>query len=543
MGLRGPGARPKPKIIDHAVHDHGDPPWKADGLSRSDRVVAFLESLPITAGKLAGTTMTIRPWQREFIDAVYRVDDDGNRPVRTAVLSMARKNGKTQLAAGLALCHLLGPEAEQRGECYSAALTKDQASKLFLEMVAILNAFPPLGDRCNVQRFTKTIEVLNGDGAGSIYVALSADAGSKMGLSPSFVVYDELGSAPGRDLYDALDTATGARENPLMICISTQAPADFHVFSELIDYGLRVNSGDVDDPSFHLTLYRAPEDADPWDRASWIAANPALADFRSLEDVERQAAQARLVPSKESAFRNLILNQRISATARFINQREWALCAGAVDLQALPGRECFAGLDLSGGRDLTAFVMVFPRDDRGFDAVAKFYMPEAGIEERSNEDRVPYALWAKQGLITLIPGSTIDPAFVAHDVAEAAATYDLKAVAYDRWRINDFKRELDELGCTVPLEAFGQGFRDMSPAVDTLERQVAEKLLRHGGNPVLTMCAANATVTRDPAGGRKLDKAKSTGRIDGLIGLAMALQTAGRFEGPAIYNGLGPLWV
>lgn len=532
MAIRGIGAKAlseRGKIEVRAVK-----PWEAPGLTRAGRVIAFLEDLPITAGKLAGTTMTLRPWQRDFIEAVYAEDAEGRRPVRTAVLSMARKNGKTQLAAGLALCHLMGPEAEPRGEVYSAALTRDQAAKLFQEMCAILAAHEELDDRANIIRFNKQIEVLTGDGAGSIYAALSADAGSKMGLSPSFVVYDELGSAPNRDLFDALDTATGARDNPLMVCISTQAAADHHVFSELIDYGARVNSGDITDPSFHLTLYAAPQDADPWSREAWVAANPALADFRSLDDVERQASQARLVPSKESAFRNLILNQRVSAVSRFIHKAEWDGCNTAPDLATLAGRECYGGLDLSGSRDLTAFVLAFPGEGRSFDIVCQFFMPEANIAERSNEDRVPYDLWARQGFITLIPGSTIDPSFVAHTIWQATQSYDLRTVAYDRWRIEDLKRELLLFGGNVPLEPFGQGYKDMSPAVDTLERSVAERLLRHGGNPVLNMCASNAVVTRDPAGSRKLDKSKATGRIDGLVALAMALQVSGRHEPEAM---------
>lgn len=540
MSLRGVGAKAlseRGKIDERPIK-----PWEVEGLTRAERVIAFIEDLPITAGKLAGTQMQLRPWQREFVEAVYAENAEGVRPIRTAVLSMGRKNGKTQLAAALALCHLLGSEAEPRGEIYSAALTRDQAAKLFQEMCAILNAHPELEDRVNVIRFNKQIEVLFGKGAGSIYAALSADAGSKMGLSPSFVVYDELGSAPNRDLYDALDTATGARDNPLLLAISTQAAADHHVFSELIDYGMRVQSGDIDDPSFHLSLYAAPADANPFEMEAWAAANPALGDFRSLEDVQRQAGQARLVPSKESAFRNLILNQRVSATARFIHKAEWDRCNATVDLQALSGRECYGGLDLSGSRDLTAFVLVFPNQDKSLDVVCQFFMPEANIVNRSNEDRVPYDLWAKQGFITLIPGSTIDPSFVAGSIINAAMTYDLRAVAYDRWRIEDLKRELGLTGMTIPLEPFGQGYKDMSPAVDVLERHVAENLLQHGGNPVLNMCASNAVVTRDPAGSRKLDKSKAAGRIDGLVALAMALSVAQRHEPEALPSCLEELY-
>lgn len=478
MALRGVGA--KPLSERGQIEVRGVAPWDEPGLTRAQRVIAFCEDLPITAGKLAGTTMKLRPWQCDFIASVYAVDAGGNRPVRTAVLSMGRKNGKTQLAAALALCHLLGPEAEPRGEVYSCALTRDQAAKLFAEMVAILKGHPELDDRCNIVRFTKQIEILSGHGEGSIYAALSADAGSKLGLSPSFVVYDELGSAPNRALFDAMDTASGARENPLMMVISTQAAADHAVMSELVDYGLKVQAGDLHDPSFHLTLFAAPQGSNPWDPDTWKLANPAIGDFRSFEDVQRQAGQARLVPSKEAAFRNLILNPRVSAVSHFIHKAEWDACAGEVDVSALDGRECYAGLDLGATRDLTAFVMAFPGAAGRFDVVARFFMPEANIEERSSEDRVPYDVWAKQGLITLIPGATIDPGFVADALANAAARYDMKALAYDLWRIEDLKRELGLIGASLPLTPFGQGFKDFSPAVDMLERCVAEKLLRHG---------------------------------------------------------------
>jgi phage terminase large subunit-like protein len=530
MGLRGPGAKPKSGKAKAAPKLRKRLPWQRKGLSRVERVIAFLEDLPITAGKLAGTKMKVRPWQREFLEAVYREDADGNRPVRTAILSLARKQGKTAISAGLALCHLLGPEAEPRGECYAAANDRFQSGKMFAEMVAIITQHPELEARCNIIRFRKEIEVLEGDGKGSIFAALSSDAATKLGLSPSFTVVDELGYAPKRDLYDALDSAMGARDNPLLIAISTQAPDDNHVFSTLVDYGLKVNAGEVVDSSFHLTLYSAPESDDPMARETWLKANPALGDFRSEEDVARQAQQAERIPSKMQDFRNKILNQRVAAHVRFIAKAEWDKCGGAVDIEALKGRSCFGGLDLSAARDLTAWVLVFPMDDGTMHVVPRFFLPENGIADKSESDRVPYDVWARQGLLTLIPGSTIDPGFVAEAMAEDAAMFDIQAVAYDRWRIQDLMRELSRIGAEIPLEPHGQGFRDMSPAVDALERAVAETKLRHGSHPVLTMCAANAVITKDPAGGRKLDKAKAAGRIDGMVALAMAQNIATRFE-------------
>lgn len=530
MGLRGPGAKPKNKSIIGGPELRKELPWEAEGLSRIERVVAFLEDLPITQGKLAGTKLQVRPWQRKFLESVYGEDDSGSRPVRTAVLSMARKNGKTQLVAGLALCHLCGPEAESRGEVYACANDRFQAGKTFSEMVAIINEHPEIEDRLNIVKFRKEIEVLKGEGKGSMFAALSADAATKHGLSPSFIVYDELGQAVKRDLYEALDTAMGARENPLMVVISTQAASDFAPLSELIDYGHKINSHELEDPTFHLSFYAAPDDCDPWSIDAWRAANPALEDFRSLDDVARQAAQAQRIPSKENAFRNLILNQRVEAHVRFIAKAEWDACNGLVDADSLKGRTCYGALDLSAARDLTAWVLVFPDEEGGFDVLPRFFLPEHGIGDKSEADRVPYDVWAKQGFVTLVPGKTIDPAAIAEAMAEDAARFDIQSVAYDRWRIEDLRRELTAIGAELPLVPHGQGFKDMTPAIDVLERMVAETKLRHGGNPVLTMCAANAVVTSDPAGGRKLDKAKAAGRIDGLVALSMALSTSGRFE-------------
>lgn len=526
MGMRGPGARPKGNLAE-AVESEGVQPWEAEGLSRSERVIVFLESLPITSGPLAGKPLKLRRFQIKFVRAVYGTNGKGERAVRTAVLSLARKNGKTQLAAGLALCHLSGPEAEDRGEVYSAANDRFQAARIFREMVAIIDRVSWLRRRINVRSFTKELEDM---WSGSVYAALSADVATKHGLSPSFVVYDELGQAAKRDLYDALDTAMGGRAEPLMVVISTQAANDLAPLSLLIDYGKRVNAGEFKDPSFHLTFYTAPDDADPWALKTWEMANPALKDFRSLEDVKRLAEQARRTPAKESAFRNLILNQRIAAEARFIDAIEWKACAGKAEIAE--GSEIYAGLDLGGTRDLSALALVHRNDGGVFHAKMRFWLP-GDVHDRTEQDRVPYDAWVRAGLLQSI-GKTTDPEVIALAIAELSSQYRIKVLAYDRWGITDLKRELDAIGCGVPLLAFGQGYKDMGPAVDTLETAIAEKRLRHGGNPVLGMCAANAIVTKDPTGKRKLDKAKSIGRIDGLVALAMAVSAASRHQAVSI---------
>ena len=281
-------------------------------------------SLPCTSGPKAGTLFKLRPWQRKFIKAVYATDKTGKRIVRTAVLSVGRGNGKTTLAAMLGLCHLAGPEAESRGEVYSAANDRFQAGRILAEMAAIIERVPWLDDRVSIKRFTKELEDVGG--TESIYAALSRESGTKMGMAPSVVIYDELGQTESRDLLDALDTAMGKRAEPLMIVISTQAARDEAPLSKLIDYGLRIQRGEIVDPSFHLTLYTAPRDADPWKQATWKLANPALGDFRSLEDVKRLACKRKECRAAEASFSNLILNQRVEATAQFLSMSMWKAC-------------------------------------------------------------------------------------------------------------------------------------------------------------------------------------------------------------------------
>jgi phage terminase large subunit-like protein len=475
--------------------------------------------LSVTSGKDAFTKLKLRPWQRDFIKQVYAVNQYGNRPVRTAILSLARKNGKTQLAAALALCHLCGPESEARGEIYSCANDRFQAGKIFNEMVALINNHPWLQARTNIIRFRKEIEDLE---SGSTYQALSKEAKTKMGLNPSFVVYDELGQTDGRDLYDAMDSALGARKEPLMLIISTQAADDFAPLSQLIDYGTRVKEGAIKDPAFHLTLYAAPIDANPWSRKTWKAANPALDDFLSLEHVQRMAKQAQRMPSRENSFRNLCLNQRIAAETRFLTSPVWHTCGEAPSIPQ--ATRVFAGLDLGATRDLSALVLVWGAPDGTWHVKPYCWIP-GDLKAREDEDRVPYSAWAKAGHIFPM-GVATDPKVIALKIAELNGINHIEALAFDRWRINDLKRELDAIGCAVMLEPHGQGYKDMSAAVEIVERLVTQKKLRHGLHPVLTMCALNAVVTRDPTNARKFDKSKSGGRIDALVAMAMALNLA-----------------
>lgn len=533
MGLRGPGAKPVKQAKAPAPAPLMDmldqpkktpaaksaPAWANPRLSRAARVIAFVESLTITVGRGAGKPFKLRGWQKDIIRAIYgRTDRAGRRIVRTALITMPRKNGKTGLAAALALCHLFGPEAEPRGQVYSAAADRNQAAIIYREMKAMIEACEALTARAIIRDFTKSIEDSE---TGSTYQALSADARSKHGFSASCIIYDELAQAPDRELFDVLTTSTAAREEPLIMVISTQTNDPHHVMSELVDYGRKVQAGVIEDPTFHASIFEAPAEADPWDESTWHACNPALGDFRSLEEMRTYAAQARRIPAREATFRNLYLNQPVDADERFIPGAEWDACAGAVVPSTLRGRPCWAGLDLSSTRDLTALILYFPEDDGA--VLPFFWVPKDAVAEREDRDRVPYRVWIDQGHIEATPGRAIDRRAIARRLAEIASAFDVRGVAYDRWRFDDLSVVLADEGIDLPMKPWGQGYKDMGPAVDMLEALILDRNLRHGGNPVLTWCASNAVVTADPAGARKLDKAKSVDRIDGIIALTMAV--------------------
>lgn len=205
-------------------------------------------------------------------------------------------------------------------------------------------------------------------------------------------------------------------------------------------------------------------------------------------------------------------------------------------LQASKGGFCYAGLDLGATRDLTALVRVFADDDGGFDVIPSFFLPGDDLAEREDQDKAPYPRWRDEGHLVAMPGRTCDPSFVAREIARLHGEHRIEALAFDRWRIEDLKRELSAIGSDVELVPWGQGFKDMAPAIDLLERLVIDAKLRHGGQPVLTWCVLNAKTVADAAGNRKLDKQKSTGRIDGVVALGMALGLATRRGGEGVWE-------
>lgn len=486
-------------------------------LTRSARNIAWIEAhCVIPEGKLVGKPMRLSDEQKEWLRRMY------DTPTRRLILSMARKQGKTAFAACLLLLHLVGPEARPNSQLYSAAQSRDQAAILFSLAAKMVRLSPDLSQYVGVRDTAKQLYCAE---LGTLYRALSADASTAYGLSPVFVVHDELGQVrgPRSELYEALETASGAQEEPLSIVISTQAPTDADLLSVLIDDAARDS-----DPRTKLVLYSADETLDPFSEEAIRQAAPHFDVFMNKQEVFDQAEAARRMPSREAAYRNLILNQRVNVTDPFVSRNVWDSCAGEVDPAVFGGGRVYIGLDLSARNDLTAAVAVAQDEDENWHVAPMFFAPADGVNERARRDRVPYDVWAKEGYIELTPGASIDYEYVARWLAEYAAEHEVAQIPFDRWRIDVLKAEVERLGAALPLEPFGQGYKDMAPALDALESLLLNGKIRHGGNPVLTMCAANAVATRDAAGNRKLDKAKATGRIDGVVALAMAIGAANR---------------
>lgn len=499
------------------------------GLARAQRVIDFIELLRVPSGEGQGGQLLLREWQKQFIRDVYAPHNpNGRRRVRRAILSVARKNGKTAVIAAIVLAHLIGPEAIDNGEIYSAATDREQAGQVFKFARQLVEADEELKMVLDIVPSTKTILC---KANGSFYRALSAEAGTKHGLNPSVWIYDELAQARDQELYEVMNTSQGARQEPLGIVISTQSPDPEHPLSKLIDDGLVAN-----DPTIAVHLYAVPDEVeDIFDERSWELANPALGDFRSIEDLRSLAVQASRMKSMEASFRNLYLNQRVDQTSPLIPRSEWKACETGETITH--GEKIYLSLDLSGVHDLTALVGISaePNDDR---IGAWHWKPLEFVQDHARRDRAPYDIWARadEGWLETPPGRAIDYGYVAQRIAQIREDYEIVGLAYDRWRIEQLLVEFNRIGLDAYIEGkdkpfdgalrlvpWGQGFRDMAPAVEALEASVVHRRLKHNGNPVLGFCFANAIVTTDASGNRKLDKSKTRFRIDGAVATAMCL--------------------
>ncbi len=489
-------------------------------MTRGERNIAWIEKhCRIPEGPQIGQPVKLTTKQKAWIRRIY------DTPTRTFILSMGRKGAKTALAAFLLLLHLCGPEARPNSQLYSAAQSRDQAALLFGYAAKCVRLSPDLEEVLVIRDTAKQLACPE---LGTLYRALSAEASTAYGLSPAFTVHDELGQVrgPRSELYEALETAAGAQPEPLSIIISTQAPTDADLLSLLIDDALTGA-----DPRIKVELYSAPKNADPFSEAAIRAANPHYDEFMNREEVRRQAADAKRLPSREAAFRNLVLNQRVEASNPFVQRSIWLANTGN-PLRDFTGLEIYGGLDLSSVSDLTACVWVKPGET--WHVLPEFWLPEQGIAEKARNDRVPYDVWARQGHLNTTPGASIEYEFIAKYLRGIFDRCIVKAIAFDRYNMKFLKPWLVRAGFTeeelTRFIEFGQGFQSMSPAIRALEELLLGRKIEHGDHPVLTMCAANAVVVKDAAENRKFHKAKATGRIDGMQALAMVVGVASQAQ-------------
>lgn len=485
-------------------------PKPVSKMTRGEKVCAFIEGYCLAPeGQHIGKPIKLEEFQRKFVLQIY----DNPVGTHTAILSIARKNGKTALIGGLLLAHLCGPEAVQNSQIVSGAQSKEQAAVVFELARKMIEMSPKLSKLVRIQPSGKRLIGLSKN---VLYRALSAEGKTAHGLSPILAILDETGQivGPTDKFVSAITSAQGAYENPLLITISTQAPTDADLLSTWIDA-----QRNAPDPRVVCHVYEAPADCKLDDKKAWAAANPAMGKFRSIDDIEKQCKSAMEMPANEPEFRNLILNMRVEAVSPFVSQSVWQ--SNGAECGPIEKAKVWGGLDLSSVNDLTALVLV--TEDGGVHP--EFWLPVEGLAEKSRKDRVPYDLWAKQGHLNTTPGRAIEYEFVAEAMRGLFDRCDVQKIAFDRALFEHLKPWLikanfsdSEIEKFVP---YGQGTLSMTPALRALEVKLLGKQLRHGNHPILEMCAKNAKVIGD-SGARKFDKKHQRGRIDGMVALAMA---------------------
>jgi len=497
-------------------------------LTRGERVCRFItEYLKVPEGALVGQPVQLAPFQQAFIVAVY----DNPKGTRKAFLSCARKNSKTTTIAMLLLAHIIGPEAKQNTQIASAAASREQAALVFHAAEKMINQSTELRQLTRIVPSGKRIIGLTRNVE---YKALSAEAGTALGMSLALAICDELGivRGPSSPFIDAITTSQGAHENPLLIGISTQAPSDADMLSVWLDDAERSQ-----DPHTISHLYQADSGADLLDKKQWRKANPALGLFRLEKDLEEQLKQAARLPSMEASARNLLLNQRISLINLFLAPAAWKANSAKPDIGVFRNNKVSMGLDLSARQDLTAAVLAAKDEDGVVHLLPFVYTPQAGLEERALRDRTPYAAWVRDGYMIAVPGTTIDYDWLAADLSKRLKDLDIRVhtIEFDRWRWELFQKAADEAGLRFDvINPVGQGYKDMSPRLEAFESLLLQGKIRHGAHPLLNMSAANAIATFDPAGNRKLDKSKTTSRIDPLVASVMACYAVGEGQARAV---------
>ncbi|HEM6184144.1 TPA: terminase large subunit [Streptococcus suis] len=495
---------------------------------KADRAVTFINNLSHTKGKWAGKRFDLLPWQEQIVRDLFGiVKEDGNRQFLTAYIEIPKKNGKSELAAAIAL-YLLYADNEASAEVYGAACDRNQASIVFDVAKQMVQMSRPLEKRSKIMSATKRI--VNYSNAG-FYQVLSAETGTKHGLNVSGLVFDEIHAQPNRHLYDVLTKGSGdAREQPLFFIITTAGTDRNSICYELHTKALDILNGRKKDTSFYPVVYGLSDEDDWNDEANWLKANPSLGHTIGIDRVREAYQQALDNPAEENVFKQLRLNMWTSSSVAWIPEHVYAKGNDLIQYENLKGRSCYAGLDLSSTSDITAFVLVFPPrfEEENYIVLPYFWLPEDTLELRCRRDHVLYDVWERQGYIKTTEGNVVHYGFIEKFIEDLSEIYHIKEIAYDRWNATQMVQNLEGMGLT--MVPFGQGYKDMSPPSKELYKLMMEGKIQHGGHPVLKWMGQNVVMRQDPAGNIKPDKEKSVEKIDGIVALLMGLDRCIRHQ-------------
>ena len=510
----------------------------------ADYAVMFIESLCHTKGTWAGKPFELIDWQEQIIRDLFGVlKPNGYRQFNTAYIEIPKKQGKSELAAAVALLLLCG-DGEERAEVYGCAADRNQAKIVFDVAVDMVRFCPALSKRVKILESQKKITYLP---TNSSYQVLSADVANKHGFNTHGVIFDELHTQPNRKLFDVMLQGSGdARMQPLYFLITTAGNDTNSICYEVHQKAIDIAEGRKVDPTFYSVIYGAAEDEDWTDPKVWKKANPSLGITVGIDKVKAACESAQQNPGEENAFRQLRLNQWVKQSVRWMSMDKWDACAFPVSEDDLEGRICYGGLDLSSTTDITAFVLVFPpldEEDKYY-ILPYFWIPEETLDLRVRRDHVPYDLWERQGTLMTTEGNVVHYGYIEKFIERLGEKFNIREIAFDRWGAVQMVQNLEGMGFTVV--PFGQGFKDMSPPTKELMKLVLEEKIAHGGHPVLRWMMDNIFIRTDPAGNIKADKEKSTEKIDGAIATIMGLDRAircGNDTGASVYDSRGLLFI
>ena len=510
----------------------------------ADYAVMFIESLCHTKGTWAGKPFELIDWQEQIIRDLFGVlKPNGYRQFNTAYIEIPKKQGKSELAAAVALLLLCG-DGEERAEVYGCAADRNQAKIVFDVAVDMVRFCPALSKRVKILESQKKITYLP---TNSSYQVLSADVANKHGFNTHGVIFDELHTQPNRKLFDVMLQGSGdARMQPLYFLITTAGNDTNSICYEVHQKAIDIAEGRKVDPTFYSVIYGAAEEEDWTDPKVWKKANPSLGITVGIDKVKAACESAQQNPGEENAFRQLRLNQWVKQSVRWMPMDKWDACAFPVSEDDLEGRICYGGLDLSSTTDITAFVLVFPpldEEDKYY-ILPYFWIPEETLDLRVRRDHVPYDLWERQGTLMTTEGNVVHYGYIEKFIEQLGERFNIREIAFDRWGAVQMVQNLEGMGFTVV--PFGQGFKDMSPPTKELMKLVLEEKIAHGGHPVLRWMMDNIFIRTDPAGNIKADKEKSTEKIDGAIATIMGLDRAircGNDTGASVYDSRGLLFI